>query len=38
MTRQTLERAEKRPRRSPEIIVSAIQRYAGEHVAEQTVR
>lgn len=39
MTRQTLERAEEEAKeKSREIIVSAIQRYAGEHVAEQTVR
>ena len=39
MTRQTLERAEEEAKeKSREIMVNAIQRYAGEHVAEQTVR
>ncbi|MFI4854436.1 MAG: ribonuclease Y [Phycisphaerales bacterium JB065] len=39
ITRQTLERAEDEAKdKAREIIINAIQRYAGEHVAEQTVR
>jgi ribonuclease Y len=39
LTRQLLERAEDDAKeKAKEIIVNAIQRYAGEHVAEQTVR